>query len=132
MSSLRDRTYCVLMPQHRERLGEVSEALLAAGIFISAQIEKRFPPRDLKELQGELPRVLVEIPEEGIEERPFVRFNLEGENLGTKLYNLRSRVMSGSLRQSSPNDPQSTQFRDVCWWPANDADFKKFANFFRA
>jgi len=120
------------MPQHGARLDEISKIFDENGIAIKKKKEMFFEPHELAELFAELPEILIENSKKESEKKAYVRFDLEGEDIGAKLYSLRSHMMSGSLRQSSPNDPQSMQFRDVCWWPANDADFKKFANFFRA
>jgi len=116
MSSLR-RSYCVIMPQYHSQRREIEDFLKQRRIKVTRSFEKRFPRREEGNLREELPGCLVD---QRNPEGAYVIIHVEAENLSQQFYDIRWHTVPGTSRQ----------FRDVCFWPADEDDDARFAPYF--
>ncbi len=133
MSTLIQRSYVVVMPQHSGLVGNVVAALVAYDITIDPKEkwgEHVFPPRVLAKLHEMLPGILVERRE--IEERPYIRIGVTAPELRHRLWRVQSVPMPGytKIPGHKGSGPIPNRLSDVCAWPDSASAMEDFMEFF--
>lgn len=134
MSSLLQRSYVVVMPQHLDIIHFVVKAFAARDVVVDERKKWqsiKFERTKLAELRAYLPGILIEWNE--VEDRPHMKIGIASLQLGRALQVVQSKPVPAPAKipaHDTHTPPASAQVRDVCWWPGNDEQAEFFEKFF--